>query len=58
MNGENLTIIAAALANTISTNMTAAQLDLWAALFSMIGDALGVIAQTRPSDNNNDNFIV
>ena len=57
MNGENLTIIAAALANTISTNMTVAQLNLWAALFSMIGDALGVIAQSRPSDNG-DNFIV
>lgn len=57
MNGENLTIIAAALANTISTNMTVAQLDLWAALFSMIGDALGVIAQSRPNDNG-DNFIV
>lgn len=57
MNGENLTIIAAALANTISTNMTVAQLDLWAALFSMIGDALGVIAQSRPGDNG-DNFIV
>lgn len=57
MNGENLTIIAAALANTISTNMTVAQLDLWVALFSMIGDALGVIAQSRPGDNG-DNFIV
>lgn len=57
MNGENLTIIAAALANTISTNMTVAQLDLWAALFSMIGDALGVIAQSRSGDNG-DNFIV
>ena len=57
MNGENLTIIAAALANTISTNMTVAQLDLWAALFSMIGDALVVIAQSRPGDNG-DIFIV
>ena len=57
MNGENLTIIAAALANTISTNMTVAQLNVWAAVLSMIGDALGVIALSRPNDNG-DNFIV
>lgn len=47
VSGECLNAIAIAFANTIAKNLTAAQISLLSLLFTVIGDALGLISQTR-----------
>ncbi len=47
MNGENLNVLATAVANAMGKNMSAQELALWGVFLSMVGDALGVLAAAR-----------
>lgn len=53
MNGTNISMTVAALANFISQNYTNEQIDLLAAIFTQLGDTLAAIASANALCCNN-----
>ena len=50
MSGESLNILAASVANALSQNLTCDEISLLGLLFTVIGDAMGVIVAERSAN--------
>lgn len=56
--GENITAAVTAAANILSQGMSIDEMNLLAVLFSMLGDAIGVIAAARSIGSDEDDVTV